>query len=65
MTQESKWNILRHDIKAKSLSLRSAADLIKDCPTEEKRQIIALMSEAAEDLTRYVAELGKELERAP
>ena len=61
MNPQSKWENLRHDIKSKSVSLQTAVGLLQDRPVSEKREILALMSEAAKDILRYVSELEKEL----
>jgi hypothetical protein len=50
---------LLHDIKAKCSSLKSAADLFKDCSAEEKKEMISLMSNAAKDITKHLSDLEK------
>jgi len=62
MDQASRWDELRHDIKAKSVSLQTAVGLLRDSPPSECREIVALMAEAARDIARYVGELEKELD---
>jgi hypothetical protein len=62
MEKQTKLDTLRHNIKGKSSSLRGAVDILRDCTSSEKREIVALMAEAARDLVRYVSELEKELD---
>lgn len=50
---------LLHDLKSKCASLRSAADLFKDCSAGEKKEMIALMAAAAEEILKTVSALGK------
>lgn len=50
---------LLHDLRSKCSSLKSAAELFKDCSAAEKKEMLALMSAAAEEITRTVAELNK------
>ena len=59
---EKKDNLskLLHDIRAKCSSLKSAADLFKDCSAEEKKEMISLMSNAAKDISNRLNELEKE-----
>jgi hypothetical protein len=61
MRPSSRWDDLRHDIKAKSVSLQTAVGLLRDSPVSERREILALMSGAARDILRYLSELEKEL----
>ncbi len=49
-----------HDLKSKSGNIRSAADLLRNCPSEKKREIIALMREAAQGIIKLLAELEAE-----
>lgn len=61
MDPRSRWDELRHDIKAKSVSLQAAVALLRDGPVAERREILGLMNTAAKDILRYVSELEKEL----
>ena len=63
MEERTRWDELRHDIKSKSVSLQNAVDLLRDAASEEKKEILELMAQAARDLARYVSELEKELGR--
>ncbi len=50
---------LLHDLKSKCASLKSAADLYKDCSASEKKEMLALMQAAAAEITRTLAALEK------
>ena len=50
---------LTHDIESKCASLKSAAKILKDCAPEEKKELLALMKESAQELVRITAELEK------
>ena len=49
---------LLHNIKGKCSSIKGAAELFRDCSAEEKREMLALMSEAARDISAALTELG-------
>lgn len=50
---------LLHDLKSKCASLKSAAELFKDCSPAEKKEMLALMSTAASEIVKITGELGK------
>lgn len=50
---------LLHDLKSKCSSLKSAADLFKDCSPAEKKEMLALMTAAAAEIVEVTGELGK------
>jgi hypothetical protein len=50
---------LLHDIKSRCASLGSAAGLYKDCSAGEKKEMLALMTAAAEEINKTVAALSK------
>jgi len=50
---------LLHDLKSKCSSLKSAAELYKDCSAAERKEMLALMAAAAQEITRTVDALGK------
>ena len=50
---------LLHDLKSKCSSLKSAADLFKDCSAAEKKEMLALMTAAASEIVKLTVELGK------
>jgi CHAD domain-containing protein len=50
---------LLHDLRSKCSSLKSAAELFKDCSAAEKKEMLALMGAAAEEISRTVAALAK------
>jgi len=56
----SQWDRLLHDIKGKSANLVNAVGLLRDCPISERREIIGLMTAAAQDVLKAVSELEKE-----
>ncbi len=59
MAQQPDHTKLLHDLKSKCSSLKSAADLYKDCSAAEKKEMLALMSDAAAEILNTVALLGK------
>jgi len=50
---------LLHDLKSKCASLKGAAELFKDCSAAEKKEMLALMSAAAEEISKTVSALNK------
>lgn len=42
---------LLHDLRSKCASLKSAAELYKDCSPAEKKEMLALMKQAAAEIT--------------
>ncbi len=50
---------LLHDLKSKCSSLKSAAELYKDCSPAEKKEMLALMTAAAAEIAKITGELGK------
>ncbi len=52
---------LLHDLKSKCASLKSAAELFKDCSHAEKKEMLALMTTAAAEIANITGELGKTL----
>lgn len=50
---------LLHDLKSKCSSLKSAAELFKDCSAAEKKEMLALMNAAAAEIVRTLEALGK------
>lgn len=50
-------NKLYHDLESKCSSLKSAVKLLRECPPEEKDEILALMNEAARDILKFLSEL--------
>lgn len=57
MSQEA--SKLLHDLKSKCASLKSAAELYKDCSPAEKKEMLALMNAAAAEIARTLAALEK------
>ena len=50
-----------HTIKAKTASLKEAAEFFNQCPECKKRARIAIMRETALDIARLLIELDAEL----
>ena len=50
---------LLHDLKSKCASLKSAAELYKDCYPAERKEMLALMTAAAGEINRTVEALNK------
>ena len=50
---------LLHDLRSKCASLKSAAELYKDCSPAERKEMLALMTAAAGEITRTVEALDK------
>ncbi len=50
---------LLHDLKSKCASLKSAAELYKDCSPAERKEMLALMTAAAGEINRTVEALNK------
>ncbi|KAF0124651.1 MAG: hypothetical protein FD189_2188 [Elusimicrobia bacterium] len=49
---------LLHDLRSKCASLKSAAELYKDCSPAEKKEMLALMKQAASEITVSLEKLG-------
>ena len=50
---------LLHDLKSKCASLKSAAELFKDCSAGEKKEMLAFMTAAAEEIAATLSALAK------
>ncbi len=50
---------LLHDLRSKCSSLKSAAELYKDCSAPEKKEMLALMYAAAAEIVKTLAQLEK------
>lgn len=50
---------LLHDLRSKCSSLKSAAELYKDCSAAEKKEMLALMNAAAAEITKILSEISK------
>jgi hypothetical protein len=48
-----------HDLESKSASLKSAARLLRDCPPAERREMLALMRNAAKEIVTCLDEMEK------
>ncbi|KAF0155495.1 MAG: hypothetical protein FD189_1411 [Elusimicrobia bacterium] len=56
MTDERSSKLL-HDLRSKCASLKSAAELYKDCSPAEKKEMLALMKQAAAEITGTLGKL--------
>ncbi len=52
---------LLHDLRSKCSSLKSAAELFKDCSAAERKEMLALMNAAAGEITKTLEALTKAL----
>ena len=59
MTNPPDSGKLLHDLRSKCSSLKSAADLYKDCSAAEKKEMLALMNAAAAEIVKIMSELPK------
>ena len=50
---------LLHDLRSKCSSLKSAAELYKDCSAAEKKEMLALMNAAAAEIVKLLGQLEK------
>lgn len=59
MTNPPDSGKLLHDLRSKCSSLKSAAELYKDCTAAEKKEMLALMTAAASEIAKLICELAK------
>ena len=57
MTGNTDTSKLLHDLRSKCSSLKSAAELYKDCSAAEKKEMLALMKAAAAEITKTLSTL--------
>jgi len=57
MTSNTDSSKLLHDLRSKCSSLKSAAELYKDCSAAEKKEMLALMKAAAAEIAKALAQL--------
>jgi len=55
MTDEGK---IYHNLKSKTIGLKSAAELLQKCPPDKRDKVIRLMREAAQDIIRLLEEFS-------
>ncbi len=48
---------LLHDLRSKCSSLKSAAELYKDCSPAEKKEMLALMRAASAEISKLLTQL--------
>ena len=56
---------LLHDVQAKSASLKSASELLKDSPDAETLEMLDLMTREARDILKCLHELRKRMASRP
>lgn len=54
MTNTPDSGKLLHDLRSKCSSLKSAAELYKDCSAAEKKEMLALMNAAAAEIVKIL-----------
>ncbi len=59
MTKATDGGKLLHDLRSKCSSLKSAAELYKDCSAAERKEMLALMNSAAAEIIKLLAQLEK------
>ncbi len=59
MTNSPDSGKLLHDLRSKCSSLKSAAELYKNCSAAEKKEMLALMNAAAAAIMKIMDELAK------
>jgi len=59
MTSTPDSGKLLHDLRSKCSSLKSAAELYKDCSAAEKKEMLALMNAAAAEIVKILAQIDK------
>ena len=57
MTNNNDNGKLLHDLRSKCSSLKSAAELYKDCSPAEKKEMLALMKAAAADIANLLGRI--------
>ncbi len=57
MTNSPESSKLLHDLRSKCSSLKSAAELYKDCSAAEKKEMLALMNAAAAEIVKLLSQL--------
>lgn len=65
MDSRPKLRRLLHDVQGKCTSLKSASLLLKDCPPEKARAMVALMTQEARDILKCLGELDKGIDPRP
>lgn len=59
MTNTTDSGKLLHDLRSKCSSLKSAAELYKDCSAAEKKEMLALMNAAAAEIVRLLGQIER------
>jgi hypothetical protein len=61
MTEDPELRKLYHDLDSKCAGIKSAAKLLRDCPPEERAEMLSLMKEGANALLKCLSDLEKRL----
>ncbi|HAH32849.1 MAG TPA: hypothetical protein DCL44_11105, partial [Elusimicrobia bacterium] len=59
MTETPDLRKIYHDLASKCAALKSAVQVLRDSPPEEKKEMLALMTEAATAILKCLSELQK------
>ena len=59
MTEDPDLRKLYHDLASKCASLKSAVQILRDCPPEERKELLSLMIEAANTILKCLSELDR------
>jgi len=59
MTEAPDLRRLYHDLASKCASLKSAVQILRDSPPEEKKELLSLMTEAANAIVKCLSELDR------
>ncbi len=63
MTEDPNLRKIYHDLDSKCASLKSAVKVLRECPPEEKREMLSLMTEGATALLKCLSDLEKNLKK--
>ena len=64
MTEDPDLRRLYHDLAAKCAGLKSAVPILRDSPPEERKEILALMTESANALLKCLSALDRYSEKS-
>lgn len=56
MDDRAQLRRLLHDLQSKTASLKSAAQLLKDCPADQAREMVSLMIRETQDILRCLSD---------
>ncbi|MFA5140474.1 MAG: hypothetical protein WC728_14690 [Elusimicrobiota bacterium] len=61
MESRPELNKLLHDVQSKCANIKSACQILNDCPEEEALDMLGDMTQAARDILRCLLELKKKI----